>query len=164
MRPKQNLIGKSFGKLVVISEAPKHKNDFAPYWKCKCECGNETDVRAQHLTDGVTKSCGGIHHRTGSKHYRWKGCGEVSGRYICDLKKHAKEKGFPFDITKEEIWEQFLKQNKSCALTGQHASKLETFPIQKTVQALLCGVTRRPARPAPSLCICARQVGGRKEA
>lgn len=119
MRQKQNLLGRQFGKLVVIGEAPKRKNDFAPYWRCKCECGKETSVRAQHLTDGATKTCGGLHHRTGSEHYHWKGCGELSGRYVCDLKKHAKQRKFPFSITNEELWKLFLKQNRSCALTGR---------------------------------------------
>lgn len=118
MKPKQNLIGKPFGKLVVISEAPKHKNDPAPYWRCRCECGNETNVRAHALTSGITKSCGGLHHRTASEHYKWTGCGEISGRYVCDLKKHAKERGFPFRLTPQDMWHQFLKQKKTCALTG----------------------------------------------
>lgn len=118
MRHKRNLIGTRFGKLLVTDEAPKHKNDFAPYWKCRCECGAETEVRAQHLTSGVTKTCGGIHHRTGSVHYAWKGCGEISGRYIGDLKKHAKQRGLDFTITKEDLWKQFLDQDRKCALTG----------------------------------------------
>ena len=122
MRAKQNLIGKPFGKLVVIAEAPKHKNDPSPYWRCKCECGNESEVRAHALTSHITKTCGGIHHRTGAEHYKWTGCGEISGRYICDLKKHAKQREMPFNLTKEEMWKQFLKQNKTCALTGRPLS------------------------------------------
>lgn len=120
MRPKQNLIGKPpFGKLTVIAEAPKHENDFAPYWKCRCECGEETIVRAYALTSGITKTCGGVHHRTGAEHYKWNGCGDISGRYICDVRKHAKKKEREFNITKEEMWDQFLKQHRRCALTGR---------------------------------------------
>lgn len=118
MKQKQNLIGMKFGKLIVVDEAPYHINDPSPYWKCKCECGNETNVRTYTLTSGITKTCGGIHHRTASEHYKWNGYGEISGRYICDIKKHAKQRCVPFTITKKEMWEQFLKQNKSCALTG----------------------------------------------
>ena len=120
MRHKQNLIGKTFGKLTVIDEAPysKNKNDPSPYWKCRCECGNETNVRAYTLTNGITKTCGGVHHRTGVEHYRWKGCGQMSGRYFCEVKKSAKARNFLFRITREDMWEQFVKQNEKCALTG----------------------------------------------
>ena len=35
-----NFIGKTFGKLTVLQQAPS-KNQ-RTYWVCKCECGNET--------------------------------------------------------------------------------------------------------------------------
>ena len=136
MRAKQNLIGKPFGKLVVIAEAPKHKNDPSPYWRCKCECGNETEVRAHALTSHITKTCGGIHHRTGAEHYKWTGCGDISGRYICDLRKHSKQRKFPFKITKEEMWDQFLKQNKLCALTGRPLTFCHGKDMYKTTASL----------------------------
>lgn len=28
------------------------------YWKCKCDCGNETIVLGTSLRTGITKSCG----------------------------------------------------------------------------------------------------------
>lgn len=37
------------------------ENDRNTYWLCKCECGNETIVSAQHLKNGHTKSCGCLH-------------------------------------------------------------------------------------------------------
>lgn len=120
MKQKKNLIGKTFGKLTVISESQNRKNDPAPYWNCKCECGATSTVRSQNLTGGITKTCGGLFHRTGANHIRWTGCGEISGRYICDLKKHAKQRMLKFTVSKDFLWNQFLKQNKCCALTGRH--------------------------------------------
>lgn len=119
MRQKQNLIGKQFGKLTVISEAPKRKNDPSPYWNCQCECGKTSVVRTQNLNKGITKSCGELIHRTGENHFRWTGCGEMSGRYVCDLKKHAKQRGLKFTVTKKFLWNQFIKQSRCCALTGR---------------------------------------------
>lgn len=48
-------IGDKFEKLIVI-EKDKQRN--GNYWKCQCECGIITSVRADHLRNGDTKSCG----------------------------------------------------------------------------------------------------------
>ncbi|MBQ2176332.1 MAG: hypothetical protein II453_15150 [Alphaproteobacteria bacterium] len=56
-----NLIGKRFGKLVVLEEAgfcPKSDGRQARLWKCQCDCGNICYVQHQYLTCGDTKSCG----------------------------------------------------------------------------------------------------------
>lgn len=53
-----DLTGRHFGKLVVVEYAgTKNKKVM---WKCLCECGLETVVRAAHLTSGSTISCGCI--------------------------------------------------------------------------------------------------------
>lgn len=47
-----------FGKLTAISfEYTKNEKSF---WKCRCDCGNEKIVRADHLISGHTQSCGCI--------------------------------------------------------------------------------------------------------
>jgi hypothetical protein len=127
---KQNLIGKKFGKLTVIGEAPSREKDLAPYWKCKCKCGNETEVRGQHLTNGITKSCGELYHRRGKENYSWTGFGEISGSYFASLKKSAKTRKIPFNISIEGIWNKFLEQKRKCQLTGEplkFQTKIGTF-------------------------------------
>lgn len=51
-----DLTGKKFGRLTVIEDTGKRKNGQV-VWLCKCECGNETEVRSQHLKSNMTKSC-----------------------------------------------------------------------------------------------------------
>lgn len=53
-RPLKNLIGKRFGKLIVLSLYGKHGTFHK--WNCKCDCGNTTTVFGHQL--GRTKSCG----------------------------------------------------------------------------------------------------------
>ena len=54
-----NRIGKTYGKLQVTAyDEEKHKITGSVYWKCKCECGNETSVESSRLQTGNTKSCG----------------------------------------------------------------------------------------------------------
>ena len=51
-----DLTGKKFNRLTVIERVRK-ENDKRTYWRCRCDCGNETIVRADQLTSGSTKSC-----------------------------------------------------------------------------------------------------------
>lgn len=53
----EDLTGRRFGRLTVI----KHMgNDTArkTIWRCKCDCGKNSDVRAPDLKSGNTQSCG----------------------------------------------------------------------------------------------------------
>lgn len=51
-----DLAGKRFNRLTVISQDPS-RNEHT-YWKCRCDCGNETVVDAHCIKTGTTKSCG----------------------------------------------------------------------------------------------------------
>ena len=52
----ENLKGNKYGRLTVLNYS--HIKNHKSYWRCKCECGNETIVRSDCLKDGSTKSCG----------------------------------------------------------------------------------------------------------
>lgn len=57
MRTFKDLSGQRFGRLVVIERSDRKKNNNR-LWKCVCDCGNVTYVRANGLTRGTTRSCG----------------------------------------------------------------------------------------------------------
>lgn len=52
----KNLILQRFG-LLVVESGPIRKNNKI-YWHCRCDCGQEKDVRSDLLKNGNTKSCG----------------------------------------------------------------------------------------------------------
>ena len=52
----KNLIGKRFGKLIIIKKLSSGNDGVR--WLCKCDCGNETIVTTHKLNSGNTKSCG----------------------------------------------------------------------------------------------------------
>lgn len=52
------MIGKKFGKLCVLSELDERAKGGGKQYRCKCECGNITIVRSDHLKNGHTTSCG----------------------------------------------------------------------------------------------------------
>lgn len=52
-----DLIGKRFGRLVVISKGSNDKWGHSP-WLCLCDCGKGKSIHGGHLKSGHTKSCG----------------------------------------------------------------------------------------------------------
>jgi hypothetical protein len=64
------LIGVKFGRLRVTEIARTDRNGV--HYKCRCDCGNESIVRASDLMRGRTKSCGCIKRRTYYKYFREK--------------------------------------------------------------------------------------------
>lgn len=56
---KLNLLGQTFGRLTVISQAPSRNGHTR--WNCICTCGSEVSVLSTGLRSGNTKSCGCLH-------------------------------------------------------------------------------------------------------
>lgn len=56
MREYANLIGKRFGRLLVLSLDSSTSS--GRIWRVQCDCGNERKVRTGKLTSGEHKSCG----------------------------------------------------------------------------------------------------------
>lgn len=70
-----DLTGKRFGLLTVIEKAESRSTPSGSvftYWKCVCDCGNISDVRAHHLKRGKIKSCGCGKTRTGTDNHNYK--------------------------------------------------------------------------------------------
>lgn len=86
---------------------------------CKCTyCGKEnyiiwTKLR-QYKGETGCKSC--ANRRT----QRWKGTGigDLSGTYFTYLRKQAKNSKKEFNLTKEYLWDLFLKQESKCIFSG----------------------------------------------
>lgn len=52
------MVGKRFGKLVVLEMAPGYKNGQCS-WICQCDCGRITEpIAGSNLRKNITKSCG----------------------------------------------------------------------------------------------------------
>ena len=57
---KENLIGRRFGKIVVIGRSDKRGSRGArtvPLWECRCECGNTTYKATDTLTNPEKTMC-----------------------------------------------------------------------------------------------------------
>lgn len=56
---KDNLSGQRFGRLTALQEITRPGNR-QRFWLCRCDCGEEREVKESHLKSGHTKSCGCI--------------------------------------------------------------------------------------------------------
>ena len=57
MARRIDLTGQRFGRLTVIGRSEEKRS----YWNCRCDCGNEKDVRSDNLKSGYISSCGCYH-------------------------------------------------------------------------------------------------------
>lgn len=120
-----DMTGHKFGRFTVLKQVPKpetcSKNDTNRYWLCECECGNTRTVRTGDLKQKRYLSCGcskRVQRR--EKSFNWKGYKELSGSFWNCMKRGAKrgKRTIPFDLTIEEAWDLFIKQNRKCAISG----------------------------------------------
>jgi len=63
----QNLIGKKFGRLIVLDYYKKGNTTRNTLYLCKCSCGNIKIVSQKELLSGKTKSCGCLHKESSMK-------------------------------------------------------------------------------------------------
>lgn len=55
---KDNLTGRRFGRVVVISDSGQRAKNNETMWKCECDCGTMFLARHHGLLNGYTRSCG----------------------------------------------------------------------------------------------------------
>lgn len=117
-------IGTKIGMLTIIGH---EKIDKRAYYKCKCDCGNKTFVRADSLKkNNFTKSCGCL-----SKNTQFKEVDIIGNRYgrLLIIGRSTKNKftakcdcGNIIEVTKKQI---FGKQcgRKSCGCLSNEVNK-----------------------------------------
>jgi len=108
--------GDKFNSLtaIEITGTTKNKNYI---WKCLCVCGNTTQARTSQIKNGSVKSCG-CAIKKGKENKKWTGHEEISGSFWSGVKFAAKLRKINFDLSIEDIWCLYLKQNKKCYLSG----------------------------------------------
>ena len=78
---KIEMIGKRFGRWLVIGEAIRDKPGKVK-WKCRCDCGAIKFIDGYSLRHGSSKSCGCLlpSRQKGNKNIFWKGGRGVNGQ------------------------------------------------------------------------------------
>jgi len=116
---RDDLRGRRFGKLQVI-ELDNSKLDKQRHWKCVCDCGESKIIRTSELIRGSHMSCGCYRSPKGEDSAVWTGHGEISGSLWSSIVHGSKvrNKKISFNITMEQAWDLFLKQDRKCAISG----------------------------------------------
>lgn len=100
----ENLLGKRFGRLLVISLTKDRVNgNKSAKWLCKCDCGNFHIVSANALKKGTTVSCGCFHKEMVSSMFS-KGRGEAGfNRIYRRYKESALKRKLEFNLNESEF-------------------------------------------------------------
>ena len=127
---RTELIGKRIGKLTIIGPGPVRGNIKRSFWLCRCECGNEINVRETRLLTVDFPGCGclrGQRIRTvppeiAALKDRWSKA--AVWRYY-QYKQSARRRGLVFSIP-EEDFEQLCKQD--CFYCGAPPHNISRVP------------------------------------
>lgn len=85
MRKKRDLAGQRFGRLLVLYDTGERKNGKV-IWHCRCDCGNEVNIRSGNLISGNTTSCGCYNRERSVEAHTIHG---VAGRRECHPMYHT---------------------------------------------------------------------------
>ena len=129
LKPHASLkyLNKRYGN-VIVEEYTGYKNHSHMVFKCKCDCGIVFNAIINNITTNKDYSCGCLSRKRGKDHPLYAGYEEISSSLWWQIKNGADERGLEFEITIEQIWDLFLKQNRRCALSGM---ELKFAPSRK---------------------------------
>lgn len=123
---KRDWSGEKINAITVVSFHRKDGKNY--FWNCRCECGKEFIIRGHNLYKNP-KSCGCLRGNG-----IWKGFGDISLSYFSQIKNNALKRQIKFNITIDNIWQLFLKQNRKCALSGVNLQFAKQHSKSKTNQ------------------------------
>jgi hypothetical protein len=113
VKPRQETldkyVGRRFERMAITSFS--HYSNGMAYYSFACDCGKTGRIRSSRI--GVTKSCGCF-----IRDFRRTGHEDISGTYWSGVVSGAKEQDCELSITKEFVWDLYLKQNQRCYFSG----------------------------------------------
>lgn len=100
----KNLAGQRFYKLLAIRPTD-NRIDHKVIWECLCDCGKTCYIRSTYLVQGWSKSCGCYKYKGIVVNGKSKLESGLSARnqLYDNYKRHAKNRGLNFNLTKEEF-------------------------------------------------------------
>lgn len=121
----KDLVGKRFGKLLVVEKEIIRKGD-SVVWKCLCDCGNKTFVISFNLNKGRTKSCGCLRKELGLRTTHGQTGTSALNTFLENKRRAAKLQRTPKWLTDED-WEKIrlFYKNRPKGMTVDHFIALQ---------------------------------------
>lgn len=116
------MIGQVFTRLTVLGFSHRdHRH--RKFWRVRCVCGTEKTVQTALLRSGNTKSCGCLareHLDAGRR--RLPAEGGVVNQIILGIRRHARDRGFSYDLPRELV-DELIRQ--PCHYCGDRGSNVK---------------------------------------
>jgi hypothetical protein len=124
-RPCIDETGNRHGKWTVLFKCDGTTNGNAVF-RCRCDCGTEKDITGCALRNGGTTQCAACNAGRGGSHSKgiqqprgWAGHEELTGQTWKGIANNALVRDLAFEVTPEYVWDLFISQNRTCAITGR---------------------------------------------
>lgn len=113
-----DISGKRFGHLVGLYPTVRcDTNNSKEKWVMLCDCGKEKEVKKGHLLYQGVISCG-CKNSGGKNHHSFTGHEGIYGSFWRRIKFNAEKRNIRFDLSIEDAWDIWNKQNGICVYTG----------------------------------------------
>lgn len=121
MKKHKDLVGKRFGRWLVLERVEKNKNRVYK-WKCVCDCGKIGYPNTSTLNRGESESCGckQVENTSKAKKNQQKNnsIGDICRSHFANIKTSASQRNIPIELDMQYLWELFLEQKERCVFTG----------------------------------------------
>lgn len=122
---KSNIGIKPHGlKILDVISITKPGYQTRSYAKCICDCGGSLTTRLEFVKNGRVRYCSAkctrIHNNTlglGNTNSCFRGVGQIGSTFFARIKKGAKRRNIPFNITIEYVSKLYNQQKGKCALS-----------------------------------------------
>lgn len=96
---ENKLLGKRFGRLLVIKRTERKSNDGCYYYICECVCSKKTEILGTSIIKGRSRSCGCLRNEAVSLPQ-----GEANFREILrSYKRGAKNRSYEFNLSEDQF-------------------------------------------------------------
>jgi hypothetical protein len=120
MERKSLKIGQKFGRLTVISKAPRNEKNRMLLYLCQCKCGTRRNIYKQNLVRNLTKSCGCLQKELLGKRARKEKFAASFNTIYLQYKHMAKRRKINFKLTKVDVHEITKKNCYYCNEPANH--------------------------------------------
>lgn len=135
----KDIRGQRFGRLLAVEPTERRKGN-SVVWRCRCDCGKETEISYNSLISGNTKSCGCLllEHESPSKYMRY-----IDGTCVENLEFRGLRKnntsGYTGVTAYRGRWRAQITFKKKTYYLGQYEKIGDAVKVRKEAEEKIFG-------------------------